>query len=325
MARVHRLHSSSAVRRRVTSNGVTPVPDLVVVVLNWNNAEDTLACLASIKAGGDRAHVVVVDNGSTDGSADLIEASELADTMLRTRANLGYAGGNDVGLEAALALGSRYVVVLNNDTIVAPGTLRRLVAHLEGQPGHVALSPVITYDDRPTEIWFAGGVLDRDGPRHLQPAELIAGDKSVRETALLTGCCIAATRETWLLVGDFDRRFFLTFEDSDWSLRATGHGVWLLVAGDCEVRHKVSRSFRGTAMGRLGTFYYFRNGLLFRWRWARSSLPGFIWTRLVRPTASRLLRRAPRYPVAWSWLGLAAALTGRFGRAPAWLETRAAR
>jgi len=110
--------------------------------------------------------------------------------------NLGYAGGNGVGLEAALGWGSSYVVVLNNDTIVPPGTLSRLANHLESNPGLVAVSPVITYFDRPRETWFAGGIVDRNRPRHLQPSELAPDHTSLRETALLTGCRIAASRET---------------------------------------------------------------------------------------------------------------------------------
>src|SRR5690349_1191981 len=99
---------------------VDPPPSVVtssvgIVVLNWNNADDTIACLKSLRNSTVSVTAIVVDNGSTDGSAEAIEASGLADVFLRTGANLGYAGGNNAGLRQALDAGHATVMVLNND------------------------------------------------------------------------------------------------------------------------------------------------------------------------------------------------------------------
>jgi hypothetical protein len=142
---------------------------------------------------------------------------------------------------------------------------------------------------------------------------------------LITGCCITASVDTWRLVGPFDERYFLMFEDSDWSLRARSLEVRLLVLPAARVRHHVSASFTGPYRY-LGLFYYTRNGLLFE----REHVGGGLLTtsRFVRrhvtphvigPARQRQLREAAR---AGSSVCLAFAhhALRRYGRAPDWFE-----
>src|ERR1700730_5371151 len=89
---------------------------LAVVVLNWNGADDTLACLASLRESTLACHAIVVDNGSTDDSLARIEASGLADVVIPAGTNLGYAGGNNLGLRRALDRGFAHVAVLHKHT-----------------------------------------------------------------------------------------------------------------------------------------------------------------------------------------------------------------
>ena len=120
------------------------------------------------------------------------------------------------------------------------------------------------YRDAPERVWFGGGTLDMpDGyPHHTASDELARCVEGVRPTELLAGCCITASAATWQVAGLFDERFFLNFEDSEWSLRARTRGVHLVVACDVRILHAVSASFTGAA-GTLGSFYFQRNGLLF--------------------------------------------------------------
>lgn len=104
-----------------------------------------------------------------------------------------------------------------------------------------------------------------------------------------------------------------------------GAGVRLLIAGDCGVEHRVSRSFHGTANGPARHVLLLPQRLAVPLAVGALVAAGLCLDQAFSPTASRALRRAPRYPVAWSCLGLAAALTARFGRAPKWLERRTAR
>ncbi|MHA3704359.1 glycosyltransferase family 2 protein [Jatrophihabitans sp. YIM 134969] len=292
-----------------------------VVVLNWNGGDDTIACLCSLASGDLGVVRYVVDNGSTDDSADRVERSGLADVVIRTGANLGYAGGNNAGLERVLADGFTHVAVLNNDTVVAPRAISELVATLVARPDatSAAVSPRIDVEDD-GRLWFAGGVVDRGWPRHLQPPE-VAGRSGVVETDLLTGCALVAHRDVWARTGGFDEGFFLIFEDSDWSVRARSRGVTLLVDHDVTVAHKVSRSFRAPRERRLASYYFVRNGLVFEARWARRHLLRFVLTWIVRPTARAVRDRQLDRDLALRWWALAAALTRRRGPA----STRLAR
>ena len=98
-----------------------------VCVLNWNGREDTLRCLASLTGSG-AAGVVVADNGSGDGSVDAIRAAHPQVEIVENGDNLGFSGGNNAGIRHALARGADWVVLLNNDAVLAPGALEAFAA-----------------------------------------------------------------------------------------------------------------------------------------------------------------------------------------------------
>ncbi|MFC8597458.1 glycosyltransferase family 2 protein [Isoptericola sp. NPDC057191] len=308
-----------------------------VVVLSYRGREDTLRCVASVLAGS-QAHVLVVDNGSGDGVLAEAVARWPQVTTLQTGTNLGFAGGMNAGLHRALDDGAAVVTVLNNDTVVDPGALDRLAERAASE--RVALSPEIRYLREPDQVWFAGARLDpHDGlPRHLDAGEATAlRDRSdvPYVVDLLAGCCVTAGRDVWSAVGVFDERYFLDFEDSDWSVRARRAGVALEVDPGAVVRHAVSASFVG-AYSYLGLYYYARNALLF----ARTSgrhphrpRHAVQVARLLRhrllPVPVRVARdRGPRTGLRHGVV-LAAALGAnaarRYGRAPARLERLADR
>lgn len=234
----------------------------VVVVLNWNGREDTLACVASIIEDGPGVSVLVVDNGSFDGTVEAVAARWPDVHTLQLEQNTGFTGGMNSGIRHGLdELAADTVTILNNDTIVRGGALARL---RDVAATGAAVCPEIRYLAEPERVWFGGGALDRrDGyPHHIAADALSACDDGLRSSEMLTGCCITATADVWRRVGLFDERFFLNFEDSEWSLRAAAAGVPLVVACDAVILHAVSASFRGAA-ATLGSYYYLRNGLLF--------------------------------------------------------------
>jgi GT2 family glycosyltransferase len=298
-------------------------PSVAVVVLNWNGVDDTISCLESLRNATIPVHVIVVDNGSTDDSVQRIEALDLADELISTGANLGYAAGNNAGLRLALDAGFDVVAILNNDTIVAGDALKLLLEELPATEPR-AVSPDIRYFDRPGESWFAGGVIDRGWPRHLQPAELAGDDLAPRSSECLSGCCIVARRETWELVGLFDPSYFMIFEDSDWSMRALRHGVSLYVVPTSMVQHRVSSSFKDASASLLGSYYFARNGLRFEARYFATRLPRFTFQWLIRPIPA-LARNRRVGELAFRWLGALAFATRRSGRAPRIVERLASR
>lgn len=325
----------------------------VVVVLSYRGRADTLRCVASIldapgapgSPAADAPRVLVVDNGSHDGVLAAAARRWPAVATLQTGTNLGFAGGMNAGVRRALADGAAVVTVLNNDTVVAPGALGRLAARAAG--GRVAVSPEVRYLDAPGRVWFGGARLDpHDGlPRHLsarETAALRARATARRETRdddpypvdLLSGCCVTASAAVWDAVGGFDERYFLDFEDSDWSVRARRAGVRLEVDPRAVVHHAVSASFVG-AYSYLGLYYYARNALLFARTGGRHPRRGRHALQVARLLRYRLLPlpvRAARQDGVLDGARRALVLTAalgahaarRYGRAPAWLERSAA-
>ncbi len=234
----------------------------VVVVLNWRGISDTLDCVASLAEGSPEVQVLVVDNGSFDGAIERVHQDFPAAATLQLERNLGFSGGMNRGIRHAIdELHATHVTILNNDTIIPRGVMASLVAAAGEQR---VVSPEVRWRDDPERIWFAGGSLDaRDGyPHHTPSDELTPCVGGIRRSALLAGCCLTAHTSVWEHVGLFDERFFLNFEDSEWSLRASARGVELIVACGVVIYHSVSASFRGAA-ATLGSYYFLRNGLLF--------------------------------------------------------------
>ena len=235
----------------------------VVVVLNWHGREDTLACVESLVAGSPDAEVLVVDNGSGDGTIEDVAARWSQVHVLPLDGNHGFSGGMNRGIGFAIhELNASTVTILNNDTVISPGAMAALEAI--ARSADLAVSPVVRYRDEPENIWFGGGSLDvaNGFPFHTAPQDFEPCIEGLRSSRVLAGCCITARTDIWRRVGLFDERFFLNFEDSEWSLRATERGVRLVVACDVGILHAVSASFTGSA-ATLGSFYYLRNGLLF--------------------------------------------------------------
>jgi hypothetical protein len=188
-----------------------------VVLVNWNGAADTLDTLASL-AGAAAGHDVwplVVDNGSTDGSVARLRRERPDLEVLETGANLGFAGGNEVGLRRALAEPAvGWVLLLNTDVALAPGFLAPLLAAC-GDRAVGAAAPKIFYFEPPDRLWAAGGRLrvretvaeewgrgEPDGPRWERP----------RDVTYLTTCCLLVPRDALERVGPLEIGLLLFWE-----------------------------------------------------------------------------------------------------------------
>lgn len=302
----------------------------VVVVLNFHGRKDTEACVASIMDGSSDTTVLVIDNGSHDGTVAAVRSRWPQIETIQNPDNLGFAGGMNTGLRWALDRGAKTVTVLNNDTIVPAGVLDRMVEI--AQSGAIAVSPEVRYADGSERVWFGGGAIDeRTGlARHQSDRELASVElrNGLRPSTILAGCCVTASARTWERVGFFDERYFLNFEDSDWSVRASDAGVALYVDPSVHIHHKVSASFVG-GYSYLGLFYYTRNGLYFI-RKRLGGPPGQAVAFARRHVVPALVHRARdhewrevrrRSVVVTS--ALAAYGLSSYGRAPRWLERRA--
>jgi GT2 family glycosyltransferase len=244
-----------------------------IVVLNWNGKEDTLECLQSISfIYFPGLQVVVVDNGSDDGSTIAIRENFPTVTILETGENLGYAGGNNVGIQYALENDADYVLVLNNDTVVDPQVVRAFVdAALSLPEGGIFCGKIYFYSD-PTRLYSTGATFSKEKMDFVVPAmgkfDNSDGDfDTVKETDIAVGCALFATREVLEKVGVFDERFFLVHEESDLCYRAMRAGYKVFFIPQAKLWHKGSVSFDGSDSP-LMHYFWARNRLL----WAEHHL-----------------------------------------------------
>lgn len=198
---------------------------VVAVVLNWCGEQVTRRCLESLgSCTYDRLEILLVDNGSPDGSGERLRAAFPDVAYLQTGSNLGYAGGNNRGIEWALERGAQQVLVLNNDTVVEPEAVSRLVqAMTEGGSDVGAVAPKILRLDDPERIWYAGGdfsALRGLGLHRRQGERDVAGpQEEPAEVTFVTGCCCLLSADALRAVGGFDESLFAYVEDVDLSLR----------------------------------------------------------------------------------------------------------
>src|SRR5262249_11659902 len=218
---------------RPTMSGADPRSiagrDVVIIILNWNGGADTVACLESLAAadlGG--ASVLVVDNGSRDASIAEVRARFPEQRILALPENRGYAGGNNAGMQAALAEGATGILLLNNDTRVAPDFLGPLLGAMADSPCSGAVASAIFRLDRPDllDVAYLDVHLHERFPVQLRGVNSLASEGFDRrlEVGAVPGCSLLLRAEALREVGLFDEAYFAYHEDVDWCLRARAAG-----------------------------------------------------------------------------------------------------
>lgn len=231
-----------------------------IIIVNWNNASDTLACLDSLdKITYPNYHIILVDNGSTDNSLALIKAKYPKLVLISSSQNLGFSGGNNLGIKAALKLPSDYFLFLNNDTIVKTDFLSPLVKTLEENNSFGIAGPLIYYYNNPHKLWWAGACLDFFLNFH---AFTTKPKHEITPLSYQTACCLLIKRDIVEKIGFFDERFFLYYEDNDLCARAKNKVYQSVLVASSKIYHKVSVSTGGENQPQ-NQYYYIRNKLLF--------------------------------------------------------------
>jgi GT2 family glycosyltransferase len=268
---------------------------VTAVILNTNRREDTLACLASLAASTYPAlDVIVLDNASTDGSVDAIGAAFPQVRVIGLTENLGYAGNNNVGIQAALDGGADWVFVLNEDTVMAPDCIEALVAAGQQSPRIGMAGPRIYHYEPPTMIQSAGGYLTgawKSG--HLRANEyedeaaVGAGVQAAGASQApylvewITGCAMLVRRSAIEQVGMIDARFFYYWEETDWC-RRVGQAGWQIVhVPAAKLWHKgVQPNYQPSPSV---TYYNTRNRFLFMSKGAAPLLAWCaVWAEVIR-------------------------------------------
>ncbi len=223
-----------------------PNPTVHVLVINWNGLEHLDACFTSLTASPyAEARFVLVDNASTDGSAAFIRQKFGNDPRVEfvlLDKNLGWSGGNNAGMQRALELGADYILLLNNDTRIAPDAIQRLVALAEGEPAIGALAPKLLMFDEPRFINSIGLIASTIGAAWDRGIGEINGPKWDDHVPVI-GVCGAgffirseALRKTGLLPEDFG----IYLDDLDLSMRLWNAGYTVLTCPEAVIYHKFS-------------------------------------------------------------------------------------
>lgn len=249
------------------------VPLVYCLVLNLNGREllrETLDSVQQMMYPNFR--VVVIDNGSNDGSQEMVRSGYPSATLIENGTNLGFGEGNNVGMKYALEQGAQWILLLNNDIVVDPNLLTELMNAAIPEPNVGVLGPKIYYHGEPNTLWYAGGrinyltgVISHRGVRQEDRGQYdAAGD-----TEYVTGCAFLIRREVLEKVGFFDPVYHPAYsEDADLSVRAQRAGYRLRYVPQAKLWHKVSAS-SGGGMTPVKTRLKVEHNLIFFRRYAR--------------------------------------------------------
>jgi GT2 family glycosyltransferase len=233
-------------KEHIRLKGRMKYPIVYIIVLNWNGLQDTIVCLDSVvKLNYPNFRLIVVDNGSTDGSTDIISKNYPKVHFIENNENLGYAKGNNVGIRYALENNADYVWLLNNDTVVEQHALLNMVVEAEKDPLNGIIGGKIYYLNSAKKIWFAGAMIEwsRGTSNHIGLNETDVGQYDyVQEIDRVAGCSMLVRREVCHSVGLLDENFFLYVEEVDWCVRARKAGFKCLFVPSSIVYHKASAS-----------------------------------------------------------------------------------
>ncbi|HUD00723.1 MAG TPA: glycosyltransferase family 2 protein [Rhabdochlamydiaceae bacterium] len=258
---------------------------LTVVILNWNGINDTLACLASLQ----NVDIVVVDNGSSDDSVAAIAQQFPGVVLLETGKNLGYAGGNNVGIEYALKLGADLVLLLNNDTIVDRHFIAALLksAQEHKNVGIFGAYPLRLSD--PEKLDHLGGRWNsQKASFDLIGLGADKGFKTDQPLDYVCGCSILVRKEVFEAIGLLEPTFFLFWEEADFCMRAKKAGFDIGISYEATLLHKVSASFVGGAPHK--TYFWWRGRCLWMERNCSKEEKERLYQTVVLPELRHLLK-----------------------------------
>ncbi|MBI4517291.1 MAG: glycosyltransferase family 2 protein [Deltaproteobacteria bacterium] len=295
-------------------------PKVAIVILNWNGRDDVLNCVATLPRLTYPNYVAtVVDNASSDGSVAALRERFAQQRVLVMEKNLGFCGGNNRGIQDALAQGAEYVLLLNNDTELHPQLVTELVRAAETDPQIAAVGAKNLRMENRAEVWGAYGELTY-GKELVRVVGQDAVDgpafSGMRDADWVIGNGIMMSRKAIEAVGGFDEGFFGYHEDVDWCMRARKQGFRIVFNGDAVIYHK---GFGAAHPGRPIPFpvLYFlgRNGIFFARKhgtlWQRARLTVLFFADLTRLLIAGVIRRERLKPYLWLLRGFVDGVTGR--------------
>jgi len=250
-------------------------PKVTTIILNWNGKEDTIECLESLKhITYPNYEILLVDNGSTDGSVESFRERYPGMEIIENGENLGFAEGNNVGIRRAMDEGADYVLLLNNDMIIDKKILSEFVKIADNNPQVGVITPkVYSYYDQNTiqftwakiNLWTGRMVVN--GANRLDVGQF----EQVKEVDYGHGGCSLIKREVIEIVGLLDTEFFLYHEDMDYWIRVRSKGYKIIYTPLAKVWHK-----GGSTSRKSGLYYYYSVRSLFLFMGKHATSPQLV-------------------------------------------------
>jgi GT2 family glycosyltransferase len=299
---------------------MSDAPLVDIVLINWNAETVTAECLQSIRNLTYPNHrVILVDNGSSDRSGQGLSKRFPEAKLIQMERNVGFTGGNNAGMRQALADGADYILLLNNDTTVAPDLLNQMVTAAESDMNVAVVSPKIMFFDMPDRIWYAAGSFSwwLGMPSFYYKRKEQALPDRLEEITFATGCAMLLRAEALNKVGLFDERFFIYGEDADLTTRMLKAGYRAVFTPHAKVWHKDNYTVGRQQGVAFKIFLSTRNRLLLMskhakpWQWL-TFLPSFFFRHILFFFLLGFWRR--NLQMSWATLtGCYAFLRGRYG------------
>lgn len=292
-----------------------------LVILHFDKPELTEACLLSVKqleTKGFKIEVIVVNNNPLE-KIDFLKKKFPEFIFLKTSKNLGYAGGNNLGLKKALKSKADFFLILNNDTLLDKNLIKELLKAAVKDEWVGILGPKIYFapgyefhqeryhpQERGKVIWYAGGLIDWQNLvcSHRGVDEIDHGQYQIPgETAFVSGCAMLIKKEVLKKIGFFDEKYFLYLEDVDFCQRAKKAGFKVVFVPQAKLWHLNAQS--SEVGGQLQDYYLTRNRLLFGLRY------GPLRTKIALLKESLFLLRGGRF---WQKIAVKDFYLGCFGQ-----------
>jgi GT2 family glycosyltransferase len=219
---------------------------IAIILVNWNGLDFTVACLQSLrKVDFKNFSIILVDNASENQEGSIIQKLFPEIELVQSDSNRGFAGGNNLGIRKALEGDFTHLMLLNNDTVVAPNFLKEMVAVFDKDIAVGVVQPLIYWMKDRNQIWSAGGIWNELLGRSITQVDIKTRGKTrtaYQKLDWATGCCMLISRETILATGLLNEQFFAYFEDVDWSLRFRKQGFEIALAPEAVIYHEAGAS-----------------------------------------------------------------------------------
>lgn len=244
-------------------------PKVCVITLNWNRKNDTIECIESLRRlNYPNYEILMVDNGSTDGSAEAVRERFPEVRVIRNKRNLGYAAGFNKGMAQAYAAGADYFLIINNDTVIDPEALMELCKTAQTHEDAGFVSGKVYFYNEPTRLQTAGRLKDtiNIAGEHVGFRKLDLGQYEVeQEFEFIDDVFLLVKKDVYEKVGGYDENFFLYWEETDWCARVRRAGFKIFYTPGAKIWHKGNLTV-SDGMTPSALYYLSRNKIIFMWR-----------------------------------------------------------